>query len=109
MKRVLFIILLLLNLTACHLSNSNPLSIEMVAYNSLTDEESARIPVSPKDAIVELIEVNHENKKLINSDYENNKVYSVTFKHTETDSTGNLVVYIALDKKTVVGKGNETN
>ena len=109
MKKVYLIIFLLLNVTACQLSNSQPLSLEMVAYNSLTDEESARIPVSPKDAIVELNEVNEENKKFINSDYESNKVFSVTFKHTETDLSGNLVVYIALDKKTVVGKKNETN
>ncbi|MDX5474630.1 MAG: hypothetical protein LPK00_03750 [Bacillaceae bacterium] len=85
------------------------LSLEMVAFNSLTEEESSRIFVSPKDAFVELVEVNDEIKNWIKSDYESNKVYSVTFKHTETDSTGNLVVYIALDKKTVVGKGNETN
>ena len=30
----------------------NQMSIEMVAFNSLTDEESALITVSPKDSIV---------------------------------------------------------
>ncbi|WP_096155316.1 MULTISPECIES: hypothetical protein [Bacillus] len=109
MKKVPVIIFLLLSLTACDFLNSHPLSLEMVAYNSLTDEETARIPVSPKDARVELIEVNDKINEYLNPEYENNKVYSITFKHTETELTGNLIVFIALDKKTVVGKGNASN
>ncbi|MGM8214967.1 hypothetical protein ACLIA0_05250 [Bacillaceae bacterium W0354] len=83
----------------------NQLSIEMVAFNSLTDEESALIQVSPKDSIVKKLLVTDDIKTSIDMNYENDHVYSVTFNNTETNTTGNLVVFIGLDKKTVVGKG----
>ena len=83
----------------------NQMSIEMVAFNSLTDEESALITVSPKDSIVKQIPVHDDIKALIDINYDKDQVYSVTFKNTETDTTGNLVVFVGLDKKTVLGKG----
>ncbi|SHN18765.1 hypothetical protein [Gracilibacillus kekensis] len=81
----------------------NQLPIEMIAFNSLSDEESDLIPASPKDSIVKNIPVNNEIKKSISKTYNKDKVYSVTFNHTETDTTGNLVIFVGLDKKTVVG------
>ncbi|MCT8138485.1 hypothetical protein H1D32_12490 [Anaerobacillus sp. CMMVII] len=83
----------------------NQMPIEMVAFNSLTDEESALIPVSPKDSIVKQVPVNDDLKASIDINYDKDQVYSVTFNNTETDTTGNLVVYVGLDKKTVLGKG----
>jgi hypothetical protein len=83
----------------------NQMPIEMVAFNSLTDEESALIPVSPKDSIVKQVPVNDDIKASIDLNYDKDQVYSVTFNNTETDTTENLVVYVGLDKKTVLGKG----
>lgn len=108
MKRLAFIPILLLlaiALTSCNLFDSNnALPVEMVAFNSLTDEEKGVIPVSPKDSNVKIVAVNGEIKSLIDNNYDEEEVYSVTFNHTETNSSENLVVFMALDKKTVVGK-----
>lgn len=108
MNKLAFISILLLfaiTLTGCNLFDSKKdLPIEMIAFNSLTDEEKHLIPVSPKDSIVEKVTVDGEIEALIDSNYDEEEVYSVTFNHTETDSSGNLVVFIDLDKKTVVGK-----
>ncbi|RDW15790.1 hypothetical protein CWR48_18850 [Oceanobacillus arenosus] len=84
--------------------SENQMPIEMVAFSSLTDEESALIPVSPKDSIVKQVPVNNDIKASIDKNYAKDKVYSVTFNNTETDTTGNLVVFVGLDKKTVLGK-----
>jgi hypothetical protein len=100
------LILLSINLTGCNLFESErSLPIEMVAYNSLTDEEKDLIPVSPKDSIVKQVPVNNEIESLIDNNYDEDQVYSVTFNNTETNTAGNLVVFVDLDKKTVVGKG----
>lgn len=85
--------------------SESKMSIEMVAFNSLTDEESALIPVSPKDSIVKRVPKNDAIKASIDLNYNKDEVYTVTFNNTETDTTGNLVVFIGLDKKTVLGKG----
>jgi hypothetical protein len=48
------LILLFIVLMGCNLIPSkNNLSIEMIAFNGLTDEEQDLIPVSPKDSIVD--------------------------------------------------------
>ncbi|WP_144935487.1 hypothetical protein [Paenibacillus sp. 32O-W] len=86
-------------------SQSMERPIEMVAYNSLTEEEEQLIPVSPKDSVVEKVTVNEDLATLLGSSYSGKEVYSVTFNHTETPSAGNFVVYVDLDKKTVIGKG----
>lgn len=79
--------------------------IEMVAFSSLTDEKQDLIPTSPKDSTVELISVSDTDSSLFNKPYANDQVYAVTFNNTVTDNSGNLVVYIALDESTVIGKG----
>lgn len=100
------LILLAMTLTGCHFFDSQTdLPIEMVAFNSLTEEEKDFIPVSPKDSIVKKITIDHENKPLIEKDYNKNEVYSVTFLNTESDAMGNLTVFVDINKKTVVGKG----
>lgn len=102
--------LLTITLIGCNLFDSkNDLPMEMVAFNSLTNEEQDLIPVSPKDSVVEKVTVNSENKPLIDKDYDKGEVYSVTFNNTETDSSGILTVLVDLDKKTVVGKGFTNN
>ncbi|TCM93236.1 hypothetical protein EV294_107187 [Paenibacillus sp. BK033] len=83
--------------------------IEMVAFAALSDEESKLIPVSPKDSIVKKVSVDDEIKSVIATNYNKKEVYSVTFNHTETNSSGNLIVFIALDQKTVVGKSKRMN
>lgn len=109
MKKVIFISILiglLICLIGCNLINSNENSpLELVAFNSLTEEEKDLIPVSPKDSSVEKMIVSDENKLYLDKGYDNDHVYSVIFNNTETDSLGKLTVFIDLDKKTVVGKG----
>ncbi|HEY9577749.1 MAG TPA: hypothetical protein VIR64_08760, partial [Pseudobacillus sp.] len=80
---------------------------KQAAFNSLTDEEEDLIIVTPKDSILEKITVNDNNKSFIGKDYD--KVYSVTFNNTETDSSGKLMVFVGLDKETVVGKALQAN
>ena len=80
------------------------LPIEMVAFNSLTEEEKDLILVSPKDSTVEKVVVNDDIEPFIESNYDKDKLYSVTFNHTETESSGNIVVFVDLDKKAIVGK-----
>lgn len=100
------IILVFSTLIGCNkISSENKLSIEMLAFGSLTDEEQDLIPVSPKDSIVEKITVNNENRSLIDKGYDKDQVYTVTFTNTETDTSGKLTVFVDLDKETVVGKG----
>lgn len=76
----------------------------MVAYNDLTEEEKDLIPTSPKDSTVEMVTINEEIKDFIDCNYDKNQVYQVVFHHTAPGSSGSLVVFIALDKKTVVGE-----
>lgn len=77
----------------------------MIAYNSLSDKEQELIPTSPKDSSVTREEVSTKIKSHIHSTYEQEQVYSVVFNDTETTTSGNLIVYVDLDKKIVVGKG----
>ncbi|MGM0876181.1 MAG: hypothetical protein ACQEWV_15775 [Bacillota bacterium] len=109
MKKLVFIsVLILLStiLTGCNLFDStNDLPIEMVAFNSLSDKEKDLIPVSPKDSIVKKVTINSDIESLIDNNYDKDKIYSVTFNLTNTDSSANLVVFVDLDKETVVGKG----
>lgn len=79
--------------------------IEMIAFSSLTDEEQDLISTSPKDSTVELTSVCDIDSSLFNKLYANDQVYAVTFNNTVTDNSGNLIVYIALDESTVIGKG----
>lgn len=112
MKKVRFplLITLFITLTGCNLIQTNEsLPIEMIAFNSLTVEKQNLIPVSPKDSTVEKVNVNAENKSYIDKNYDKDQVYSVTFNNTETNSSGKLTVFVALDKETVVGEGFTNN
>jgi hypothetical protein len=110
-KRLIFgvlgilLIFMVIGIFSFYSESENQLPIEMVAFNSLTDEESALIPVSPKDSIVKKVPINDDIKTSIDNNYGKDQVYSVTFNNTDTDSSGKLVVFVSLDKKTVLGKG----
>lgn len=106
MKKILFLPFLFLLLTGCN-SLASELPIEMVAYNSLSKAEQDLIPVSPKDSTVTKENVSHEIKSVIDNNYSKEQVYAVVFNNTETAASGNLVVYIDLDKEEAVGKGYE--
>lgn len=102
----LFLMFLYISLTGCGVWDlKSNTALEMVAFNSLTDEEKDLIPVSPKDSKVEKVAVSQENISMIDEDYEKDEVYSVTFNNTESLTSGNLVVFLDLNKETVVGKG----
>lgn len=88
------------SLAGCNFGDKE-LSMQMTAFNELTKEEKDLILVSPKDSTVEKITVNDEIKGYINN-YEENQIYSVTFNNIE--HSGELIVYVSLDKKIVVGK-----
>ncbi len=79
----------------------------MVAFNSLTNEERKKIPVSPKDSIVDNVIVNEELGEQIGVKYIGKTVYAVTFNNNEDNNNGRLVVYISKNKETVIGKGYE--
>lgn len=78
-----FLSILMITLFGCSL-----LEIEMVAFNSLSESERDLIPTSPKDSVVEKINVTEENKKYLFDVYDGDKVYSVTFNHTDSDKKG---------------------
>lgn len=79
--------------------------IQLVAYNDLTDQERSLIPVSPKDSEVEIAAVDTYIKSMIDSAYTKKLLYKVTFNHTETLLNGNLVLFVDMDKKAIVGRG----
>lgn len=112
MRKLGFITALLLlafAITGCSLFESkNDIPIEMVAFSSLTDAERGMLPVSPKDSIVKKVSVNGEIESIFDKNYSKEEVYSVTFNHTETNSSGNLMVFVDLDKKAVVGKSKQS-
>ncbi|SHR52461.1 Uncharacterised protein [Mycobacteroides abscessus subsp. abscessus] len=83
--------------------------MEMVAYNSLTDEEQDLIPVSPKDSSVEKVAVSQEIVSMIDEEYEKVEVYRVIFNNPDSNNSGKLVVFVDLDGETVVGKGFTNN
>ncbi|WP_251041112.1 hypothetical protein [Bacillus sp. ISL-45] len=78
--------------------------IELVAFESLTNKEKERIPVSPKDSYVKKVTVNAEIKSEIDKNYDEKEVYAVTFRHSGADSSGNLEVYIGLEKRLLLGR-----
>ncbi|MCU6712611.1 hypothetical protein M6D81_28320 [Paenibacillus sp. J5C_2022] len=81
-------------------------SIEMQAYAALNDKEKGRVPVSPKDAAVAKVTVDEGIAARIGSHYIGTNVYSVMFNQTSTASSGNLVVYIDMNRTKVLGKGS---
>ncbi|MCA1060178.1 hypothetical protein LCL96_14665 [Rossellomorea aquimaris] len=83
------------------------LSIEMVAFNHLSQEEKTKIPVSPKDSDVEEVTVGKGLGKHIGEKWIGRSIYKVAFNGTEDESLGRLVVYIDKDQKTVIGKEYE--
>lgn len=99
------LVLIVIGVAAFYSASDNQLPIEMVPFNHLTSEDKKLIPVSPKDSIVKKVPIHKDIHPAIDPNYEKNQVYAVTFNHTETDSSGTLVVFVSLDKKTVVGKG----
>lgn len=91
------------------MESKNGVSMEMVAYNSLTDEEQDLIPVSPKDSSVEKVAVSQEIVSMIDEEYEKVEVYRVIFNNPDSNNSGKLVVFVDLDGETVVGKGFTNN
>ncbi|WP_223702227.1 hypothetical protein [Sutcliffiella deserti] len=78
--------------------------IEMIAFNELTSEERERILVSPKDSSVRELTVSEELGKQLGANLVGKKLYMVTFNHTETVTSGNLIVYVDMENEEVVGK-----
>lgn len=90
-KIFIFICLIFL-ITGCDLFKSDMLQIEMIAFNKLTKEEQNKIPVTPKDSVVKEITVNEELGKKLGGNFISKTIYTVTFNHTEENSSGKLVV-----------------
>ncbi|WP_052302347.1 hypothetical protein [Bacillus sp. SG-1] len=100
---------LLLILTGCNFLENKKPPLEMVAFNSLTSEEKNKIPVSPKDSIVDKVTADKQLGKQLGDEYVGDTLYTVTFQGTEDETNGRLVVYININKETVIGKGYEKN
>lgn len=94
-------------LTGCNVIQNEKLPIEMVAFNSLTREEQKKIPVSPKDSVVDKVTVDEELAKQVGNEFAGETIHRVTFKGTEDEMNGRLVVYLHKDRDTVIGKGYE--
>lgn len=60
--------------------------------------------ISAKDATVEQVPFSDEIRSLIEKTYDSNQVYAVTFNINSTYPSGNLIIYVALDKERVVDK-----
>lgn len=86
--------------------NENRLPAEMVAFNSLSDNERRLILVSPKDSTVQEVVVDETLSERIGDQFFGKTLYAVTFLHTETAVSGNLIVYLDEEKENVVGKGS---
>jgi hypothetical protein len=71
------------------------LPVEMTAFNSLEQAEQNRISVSRKDSTVKTVW------------HKGQLAYEITLHHTETDSAGNLVVYVGINRETVLGQKNK--
>lgn len=78
-------------------------SAEMVAYNSLSQDEQ-RLMISPKDSTVQEVVVDEELGESLGKELLGNTVYAVTFHHTETADSGNLIVYLNEEKEKVLEK-----
>ncbi|MNH80331.1 hypothetical protein D3C87_469960 [compost metagenome] len=85
-------------------SNNREIPLELTAFNSLSDQEQDRIPVSPKDSVVVKVRVHEELAVLIGEQFNGKEVYSITFKHTGIGSSKDIQVYVDLDKHTILGK-----
>ncbi|WP_088006955.1 hypothetical protein [Indiicoccus explosivorum] len=106
MRKIIVFNFFLAMLTACSpMSAEKELPIEMIAFNSLSDKEQELIPTSPKDSVVIKKAVSPEIQSKIDSNYDEEEIYLVVFNNTATATTGNLVVFIDLAKRSVVGKG----
>lgn len=85
-----------MTMTSCGLVESkHETSIEMAAFGALSNDESKLIPASPKDSMVKKVSVDDQIKSVIAKNYNKEEVYSVTFNHTETNSLGNLIVFVS--------------
>ncbi|MWC31099.1 hypothetical protein [Paenibacillus sp. MMS18-CY102] len=93
----LVVICVSFTLGGCSLFQSHPseTAIELNAFNSLSKEDQDRIKASPKDSFVKIVK------------YKGQDAYAVTFNHTSTDSSGNITVYVGLDKTSIMGQGFE--
>lgn len=106
MKKTFVLTFLSVLLIGCSsMAAEKELPIEMIVFNSLSDTEQELIPLSPKDSLVTKQAITTEIQPKIDSNYDEEEVYSVVFNDTATTTTGNLIVFIDLDKKRVVGKG----
>lgn len=109
MKRIFMplAILFTLMLSGCNLlaSEKYEVPIELVAFGQLTDAERERMVASPKDSVVEKVTVIGDMAAFLDKNLIGSEVYAVTFRRTATVDTGNITVYIALDKQTALGKG----
>lgn len=101
----IFVVFLTICSSGCVLKEKEyELPIEMVAFNSLNEDEKAKIPVSPKDSNVEYVVVDDHLMQIVGEEYNGKQVYSVTFNNSGENTDRNLVVYVEKDKKTVIGK-----
>lgn len=108
MKKIIAYVIpvIALLMSGCAEDTTTANSKEMLAYNSLSDNDQKRIEVSPKNSTVKKIDVKDALVKVIDSDYSNDKAYEVVFTDSDTKKQGNVVVYLDDDGKEVIGQGS---
>lgn len=105
MKKIIVFIFLAALLASCSpIAAEKEQSIEMIAFNSLSEKEQKLIPTSPKDSVVTKQALTAGIKSHIDSNYDKKEVYSVVFNDSATSKNGNLIVFIDLNKEVVIGK-----
>lgn len=111
MKKITFFFICLLIgsiLAGCNLDQANAQNNSIViqsAYNSLSKEEKTEIGEKWNTAKVNQATLNQRTVLLFKQEYIGKKVYEVIFASKKANVLGDIKVYIAEDKKTIVAKG----
>lgn len=108
MKKIIASVLpvIALLMSGCTEDTTTANSKEMLAYNSLSDDDQKRIEVSPTNSTVKKIDVKDALVKAIESDYAKDKAYEIVFMDSKTNKEGNVVVYLDDRGKEVIGQGS---
>ncbi len=108
MKKIIASVLpvIALLMSGCAEDTTTANSKEMLAYNSLSDDDQKRIEVSPTNSTVKKIDVKDALVKAIESDYAKDKAYEIVFLDSKTNKQGNVVVYLDDRGKEVIGQGS---
>ncbi|MET3195698.1 hypothetical protein [Bacillus sp. OAE603] len=100
MKKIVLMCLIfvsILSVAACSKNNTD--DVQGIAYASLM--RSDQVALSDKQGVVEKVDQLPIDATIIDEDFNNKKLYSVTFKFDGTDDT--ITVFVDGENKNVIG------